>query len=222
MRRVTLFAMSILALSAPAFAEIIDPVSFCAGPQAPNTICSGDPNIIGGTSFTMIKNGNSDASTDPWYLLVAVPEDLGGAPTITSDGGVFTQVGSTADKGAFLPTTSGDIYSFAGLTGQNSMNATNMFGSEEQAAFGGTPAFFEIYVYTFSPSFIGNFVNYSFTVGGSGLVNGTFLAAEGGKNEFSTPFTTTGLVNTPDGGMTLVLLGGALVGLGSLRRKFHV
>lgn len=220
MRHVAVLALLILTLSVSAFGDIttVDPVSFCAAVPPPSTICSGDPNLIGDTSFVMIKNGNNDASNTPWFLLVAVPNNVGGAPAITSVGGVFA-LGSTTDVGQFNSTTGGDIYALAGLTGQNSMNWSNMTGAAEQAAFGGTPNFFEIYEYSFTPSFIGGFTPYSFSVGGSGLVGGTFLAAAGGSNEFSTPFTTTGLA-TPDGGMTLMLLGSALLGLETLRRRF--
>jgi hypothetical protein len=105
----------------------------------------------------------------------------------------------------------------------NSMNWVNMFGAEEQGAFGRAPAFFEIYQYSVAPSFT-SWTAYTFDVGGSGLVAGTFLAAAGGNCKFSTPFTTTGLEthhDIPDGGMTLMLLGGALVGLEALRRRLR-
>jgi hypothetical protein len=36
-------------------------------------------------------------------------------------------------------------------------------------------------------------------VAGSGLTGGTYLAAAGGTNPFTTPFTTTGLVTGPGG-----------------------
>jgi hypothetical protein len=150
-----------------------------------------------------------------------------------SDGGVFTQIGLTADKGQFLPTTSGDIYAFAGTSGDSSMNAANLFcdgktypctSSNEISAFGGIlPTFFEIFAYTFSPD-IANNTPYSFSVGGSGLTAGTFLAAAGGTNPFTTPFTVTGLVQGPDAPQvpepgSIVLL--ATVGLiiGSVYRK---
>ena len=100
-------------------------------------------------------------SDDPWYLLVSVPSDGSStptAPTITSTD--FTSISAGADAGAFLPTTAGDIYAFAAAldgagVGNDSMNATNMFGADEQAAFGSTPTSFEVFVYTISPGFAG-------------------------------------------------------------------
>lgn len=106
------------------------------------------------------------------------------------------------------------------------MNATNMFGSLEQAAFGSKPADFDVLLYQVTTGITG-MTPYSFT-SSSALPNGTFLAAIGtgtGGQQFSTPFTTAGLVNTgfvPDGGATLMLLGGALVGIEALRRRFRV
>ena len=109
------------------------------------------------------------------------------------------------------------------------MNASNMFGSDEATALGSTPTSFEIFVYTVSPAINGD-TPYSFS-SSPDLVAGTFLAALGGtKGEYSTPFTTTGLVGGtsgsssgggPGGGpasgplvpepSSIVLLGSALV-----------
>lgn len=241
----------LVAVSSSAFGQLIDPVGFCPPPAtaAACTTATGVGNetiAIGGTSFGMFKNGNGGTPSNPWELLVAVPNDTGGAPAITSDGGAFTQVGATADDGMFLPTTAGSIYAFAGTSGDSSMNASNLFGPDEVAARGSAPSFFEIFAYTFTPDITSN-TAYSFSVGGSGMVNGTFLAAAGGTNPFTTPFTTTGLVqgattggttggngggntggngggntggSVPEPG-TIMLLGTALLGTLSItRRKF--
>jgi hypothetical protein len=152
---------------------------------------------INGTKFQMEKNGNTAASSSPWDLLVAIPNDVGGlAPTLTISGGFAVSAGFPKDVGTFLPTTTGSIYAFAGLfdTTPKSMLAANMFGTDEQGAFGGTPTSFEIFDYRYSPGFIGAFTPYTITVGGAGLPNGTFLATDGGSSNFTTPFTMTGLV----------------------------
>jgi hypothetical protein len=237
-----------LALSMSAFGQVIDPdpVGFCApaGDCFTGAGLTGETIPVGTTTFQMEKNGNAkDASTDPWYLLVSVPNGVGGAPVITSAS--FTEIGSPVPKGQFLPTTSGSIYDLAGVIGDSSMNAPNMFcdgaaypcaSSNEINAFGSLPTFFEVYLYSFTPAFVGGFTPYIFNVGGSGLVGGTYLAASGGSHPFSTPFTTTGLAYTstssssssqgsPESGPevpepnSIVLLGTALLVAGTVLRK---
>jgi hypothetical protein len=135
-------------------------------------------------------------STSPWELIIALPNYTGSAPTITAPA-AFTAVGSPIDEGHYLSTTSKDLYKFAGTDGKGSMNATNLFGSDEQTAFGSTPSFFDVFVYTYTGAIHAS-TAYKFTVGTPGLENGTFLAATDGDPNFSTPFTTTGLVGGPD------------------------
>ena len=144
-RKLTLLLVFVAA-SISAFAN----VGFCP-PPATATACStptGGPGTetitVAGDTFGMYKLG-APGSDDPWYLLISVPftdpePDPFVAPTITSTD--FT-VSAGVDAGDFLPTTAGDIYAFAAPfdgagVGNNSMNATNMFGSQEQAAFGST------------------------------------------------------------------------------------
>jgi hypothetical protein len=146
------------------------------------------------------------SSDDPWYLLISVPSDGTSTPTAPAISSTdFTSVSAGADAGTFLPTTTGDIYAFAAPfdgagVGNNSMNATNMFGAEEQAAFGSTPTSFEIFVYTISPGFVGS-TPYAFS-SIPDLIAGTFLAATGNTADTSTPFTTTGLVTGTTGPTT--------------------
>ena len=225
----TLLAAITLMLSVRGFGETIefDPVGFCP-PPATAAACTtstgpgGEAILIGSTSFGMFKNGNGGTPSNPWYLLVAIPNYSGGAPTLTS---LSFTLNSTTDKGQFLSTSGKTLYTFAGLTGDSSMNVGNMFGSAYSAWYGSTPSYYEVFKYSFSPA-IANNTPYLFNVGGSGLPVGTILAGAGGTNPFTTPWTVAGLVgpppSVPDGGMTLMLLGGALFGLGALRRKFRV
>lgn len=191
-----------LALCFSAFGQTIDPVGFCPPPATVGGCTTangigGETIGVGATQIGMFKNGNGGTAVNPWELLVAIPDYTGSAPAITSAS--FTIDASISpnpvDVGQFLP-TSGDLYTFAGTSGDNSMNAANMFGANEVAAFGSTPSYFEVFGYFFNPG-ISNNTPYLFSVGGTGLPAGTFLAAAGGSNPFTTPFTTTGLVNGP-------------------------
>jgi hypothetical protein len=203
----------LLGIATPARATSIpiDPIGFCPPPATMGSCTTatgygGETIGVGTTSVGMMKNGNGGTAVSPWELLVAVPNDVGGAPAITF-ASTFTQSSPTVDKGEFLPTTSGDIYAFAGTTGDTSasLNAANLFcdgasypctTSNEITAFGSLPTFFEIFVYAFTPEIADN-TPYVLNIGGSGLTGGTYLAGTGGDSPFSTPFTVAGLVNGP-------------------------
>lgn len=218
MRYLTLLGCSLVLFSVSAFGQTTDPTADPTGFCVPGADCfdangtGGETIGIGTTTFQMEKNGSSSSSTNPWYLIVAVPDGSGAAPTITSTcspapcTAPFT-LGTTYSGKEYddiTGTHATDLYTFISgadsitAPGDNSMNATNMFGANEAAAFGSTPTFFDVFVYTFSPGYTGGFVPYLFNVGGSGLAPGTFLAASGGSNMgFSTPFTTAGLADGP-------------------------
>lgn len=242
--------LALITFSVPAFADttgFIDPnVGFCP-PPATAAACTtangmgGETIKVGTTSFGMWSNGAQDANT-PWYLILAVPEMSAGsatAPKITSPS--FTQSGTTVDAGPFTQTTPNAIYDFAEKAGaipsslgsNTSMNAANLFcdgatipckSSNEISAFGKLPTDFEIFVYTFSPGFLGG-TPYEF-FSSPGMVGGTYLAAigVGGKTsniQFSTPFTDTGIAQgTPvPEPSSLLLFGGGLIGLAGLVRR---
>ncbi len=186
--------------------DILDPVGFCSAPVSASACTTGTG--VGGetiginstTQFGMYKNGNGGTAASPWLLLVVVPEPIGGgvaAPTITNVGGYFTQQSSTIDEGSFFQSSAGSIYDLVGQPGDNltaanqSMNASNLFSQNEINARGSLPAYFEVFGYSFSP-IIQNDTAYTFDA--SGLVAGTYLAAAGGSQPFSTPYTVTGLI----------------------------
>ena len=145
-----------------------------------------------------------------------------------------------------------------GLGGNNSLNAPNLFcgttgqtsdqtsttctSSAEISAFGSEPDFFDIFVYTVtcpttacSTGELTAGTNFDFTFGGTLPPFGTFVAGLGvgdnGNQQFSTPFTTSGLVDGTTGGnvqdttggvpepSSIVLFGTVLLGLSAVLRK---
>jgi hypothetical protein len=204
--------------------DLADPIGFCAPPATvpactTGTGIGGETIAVGSTSIGMEKNGNGTSSS-PWFLLVAVPNYTGAAPTISIAG--FTE-GATVNSATFLPGSSGDIYNLFGITATNgSLNKDNMFGANEQAAFGGTPTSFDVFEYSFTGSFA-SWTPYTITVGGTGLAAGTFLAGFGGSQPFSTPYTTAGLVSGPNvptpEPSSMTMLGLGLLGLGVLASR---
>lgn len=217
MRTISTLAVAILGLAASAFCQTDDPTGFCPPGSLESACTTGNGLVgsggkqetigIGPTSFQMEKNGstNQDPSISPWFLLVAIPNYTGASPTITNTDGVFSLDGPVINEtdpgnaGKYL-TTSPDLYTFTGTPEfDGSLNAANLFGADEHAAFGSTPSFFDVFVYEFTPGYDSN-IPYTFSVSGiaNGLPAGTFLAASGGTNQgFGTPFTTAGLVDGP-------------------------
>src|SRR5215469_6464530 len=98
MRFAALLGAAVLCLSVPAFGQITDPVGFCPPPvtAAACTTPTGSSKetiSVGTTTFGMFASGNAGAtSTTTWELFVAVPNDVGGAPTITPNTS-FMQMG---------------------------------------------------------------------------------------------------------------------------------
>lgn len=200
MKRVSILLFCITTLSIRAWSDDIDPVGFCPpGPDTATTcfagLGAGNATIgVGPTSFVMEKNGNNSPSNSPWELILALPDYSGPAPGISAaDFGLQ----SVSNEGDFTPSTHDDLYAFTSTVGDGSMNAANLFGANEAAAFGAMPSYFDVFVYSYTPPFVGGFMPYSFTVGGSALPAGTFLAASGGSNPFSTTITVAGLVDGP-------------------------
>ena len=239
-RMVTVLGTLVLAMSASAFSDTIDPVGFCPIPASVSS-CTTSTGVTGETisinsnsQFGMYKNGNGGSAANPWFLLLAVPEPVGGgvaAPSITNTDNIFMQQGPVTDEGKFFPNSPGSIYNFVNqpqddlIAANQSMNASNLFSQNEISARGSLPSYFEIFAYSFSPS-ISNNTAYAFS--SSGLVAGTYLAAAGGTQPFSTPYTVTGLITSrtppatvPEPG-SMLLFGTGLSGVAFwMRRRSH-
>ena len=238
---------------ASAQTTIIDPnFKVCPLGTASVSNCNGDPNLITTAGVTVGVEGNSPGAgpLDPFLLLIAVPTGTA-APTIGSSTGLSVTFATTAMYGQTnTPTagllsglfTSGDLYSFAGLTnGNSSMNFTNMTGTAEQTALGFIPASFTVYeiVVNVLSAIDGTNLGGAPTVYdiNLGLAVGDFVAAygieifplptHGSDHVYDSAFTVSGLVTTtttttsgtsfttgqiPEPG-TLALLGLAMLGL---------
>ena len=154
-------------------------------------------------------------------------------------GGTWDPTVGLASSGVEInPFTTGDAYGDVGLndSGDGSENFGN-WASATNAITHSTPTSYTIAVYelnlnpAFAPFSAGNDIDVTMT----GLAAGDIVVGYAcsspvtgactGGNQFSTPFTEAGVVTptsvVPDGGMTLMLLGGALVGIESLRRRFR-
>ena len=229
----------IFGLTTSVRAQLIDPnIGFCT-PPASAAACAGQTEtnpIASGSAIGMWAFG-ANTSGGAWYLIMSVPNGTytsGTAPQLTSlsfnsgdaTSPSFITSGSSAPSSFSASSNPNDIYSYLGshvgnLSANNSMNTSNMFGSLEQKAFGSIPNYFQLLVYTFTTGNIDGNTGYSFT-SSMALPAGTLIAAvaDGGK-QFSTPFTTAGLVGTPiPEPATFSLFGAGLVLLfGLLRRR---
>ena len=174
---------------------------------------------IDDTSLGILENGNGNPTLNNTLLLiigVAFNEtNSTSAPVISSLSN--GSVSRTASGGNF---TSGEIYSFLGLTGGNNSNQFDKWAAADLAVNGITATGFGIYEYVLTGTGItgGAQVDVTFL---SDLALGTFAVAYGtyGDKVFSTPFTESGLTHSvPEPGM-LLLFGSGLLGLGLFGRK---
>jgi hypothetical protein len=207
-RRFTLFSALLLALSVCAFGQVLDPNVGVFDPAAACApTCGVHPNPIPLTQFGVWNFGNAGEEALPWYLIFAVPNNTGGAPTLSDAGNIpaFTASGPT-DVGSWGSGSKQTLYEFAGpstaltaaviAAANNSMNTANMFGAAELAAFGSTPSAFEVYLFSLSgalPHQKAEFFNTSIVAGTFVAVLGGSVDSKGHEHVYNSPFTTAGL-----------------------------
>lgn len=235
-------------------AAYADPATLHIGPGAGTTCATGGcPIFIGGalnnevnnfdaTGLDIYQNSNgAKALVDPVLLILAIPNNTvsltagaitsaslyapyPGSATPVSFGFGTTSFGINAASGFAGLMTSGDVYSFLGLTGMNNSNSFTNWSAAELRMAGTKITDFGIYVYSIDTShFAGNDL---LDIGLSGIPEGTFAVAYGedasGK-AYGTPFTEAGLQDVPVEPIpepsTLVLFASVLLGLLGLQAR---
>ena len=218
MKKLTLFTCAIFLLFV-SIAQAGAVLHLGSPPNSGTYLYGSEVRPIGDASLGILENGSGQpALVDPLLLIIGVANQTDStyvAPTISLSVGS----GSLASYAGNF--TSGEVYSFLGLTGGNNSNSFGNWAAADLAVNGINATGFGIFVYDLTGTGIsgGNQVDVTFA---SDLLLGTFAVAYGqdltGK-AFSTPFTESGLTNKVPEPSTFLLFGIGLLGLGFFGRK---
>jgi PEP-CTERM motif len=235
-----------------------DPATLHIGPGANTACAAGGcPIFIGGdlngevnnfesTGLDIYENSNgAPALMNPVLLILAIPDNTvtltgdtiaaaslsapyPGSPTPVSFGFGTTDYGINAGSGFAGLMSSGDVYSFLGISGADKSNSFTNWSAAELRMMGTSVTDFGIYVYTLNTGdFAGNDL---LDIQLNGVPEGTFAVAFGenydAKKIYDTPFTQAGLQDQPVEPVpepsTLALFAGLLLALVALRARRRV
>ena len=201
-----------------ASASTLDQTMFCTA--AGSSSCSATAPSTG--AYWTVENAITLQAGNTFNYTLTITADKGATGYLQDFSGQYFFSGSKLSNLAWVSNPGGwaDLSSSkAGNGGSCQGNTPGAFcGSVDLGgapiALSSTPTVIGISG-AYTGTFLQNGTTYNFQLAAANNSNGS------GGNAFAISMPLSGTAAVPDGGMTVMLLGGALVGLGTLRRKFR-